>query len=138
METLKVRDKLNYDIKNTEDTKLVNDKMLNSKKKRKSTRRGPKKRITNLDHIKPEDDSNNNLSKKNQNKNIKKNNLVINSKILNTENDQEKIRNSKDLDMYELNELNYADACELDNRGFCKTYWSVLMREHLVLFTFFS
>ena len=40
--------------------------------------------------------------------------------------------------MYELNELNYADACELDNRGFCQTYWSVLMREHLVLFTFFS
>ena len=48
---------------------------------------------------------------------------------------EEKIR-AKDLDMYELNELDYDEAYELDKRGFCKTYWSVLMREHLFLFTF--
>ena len=46
--------------------------MLNGKKKRKSTRRGYKKRITNLDHIKPEDDSNNILSKKIKIKILKK------------------------------------------------------------------
>ena len=63
---------------------------------------------------------------------------MINSKIFNTDEDGEKIRNQKDLDMYELTELNYEDACQFDNRGFCKTYWSVLMREHLVLFTFFN
>ena len=44
----------------------------------------------------------------------------------------------KDLDNYELNGLDYKEACELDKRGFCLTYWSVLMREHLLLFTFFS
>ena len=35
-ESLKIRDKLNDDIKNTEETKLVNDKMLNGKKKEKA------------------------------------------------------------------------------------------------------
>ena len=40
--------------------------------------------------------------------------------------------------MNELNNLEYDEACELDNRGFCKTYWSVLLREHLILFTFFT
>ena len=42
------------------------------------------------------------------------------------------------LDNFELNNLEYDEACELDKRGFCSTYISVLMREHLVLFTFFS
>ena len=88
-------------------------------------------------HIEPEDESNNILAAKNKNKFTKKNNLVINKKILETDKDEEK-RRPEDLDNYELNELKYSDACELDNRGFCKTYWSVLMREHLVLFTFFS
>ena len=50
---------------------------------------------------------------------------------------EEKIR-AEDLDIYELNELDYDEAYELDKRGFCKTYWSVLMREHLFLFTFFN
>ena len=34
--------------------------------------------------------------------------------------------------------MDYDEACEKDKRGFCKTYWSVLMREHVFLFTFFS
>ena len=42
------------------------------------------------------------------------------------------------LDNYELNNLEYEQACEYDNRSFCRTYISVLMREELVLFTFFS
>ena len=42
------------------------------------------------------------------------------------------------LDNFELNNLNYDEACELDNRGFCRTYCSVLMREHLFFFTFFA
>ena len=90
-----------------------------------------------MDHIEPEDESNNILAAKNKNKFTKKNNLVINKKILETDKDEEK-RRPEDLDNYELNELKYSDACELDNRGFCKTYWSVLMREHLILFTFFN
>ena len=42
------------------------------------------------------------------------------------------------MDNFELNNLDYDEACELDNRGFCKTYISILMREHTVLFTFFT
>ena len=34
--------------------------------------------------------------------------------------------------------MEYAEACELDKRSFCTTYWSVLMREHLALVTFFA
>jgi hypothetical protein len=49
----------------------------------------------------------------------------------------EKLKNQK-LDNFELNNLDYDQACELDKRGLCSTYWSVLMREHLVLFTFFT
>ena len=37
-----------------------------------------------------------------------------------------------------MNNLDYNDACELDHRGFCKTYCSVLFREHVFLFTFFT
>ena len=45
---------------------------------------------------------------------------------------------SKQLDNFELNNLDYEKACELDKRGFCKTYWSVLLREHLFIFTFIT
>ena len=44
----------------------------------------------------------------------------------------------KNLDNFELNNLDYDEACELDNRSCCKTYFSVLLREHYVLFTFCS
>ena len=42
------------------------------------------------------------------------------------------------LDNYEFNNLEYEQACEYDRRSCCRTYISVLMREELVLFTFFS
>ena len=42
------------------------------------------------------------------------------------------------LDNYEFNNLEYEQASEYDRRSFCRTYISVLMREELVLFTFFS
>ena len=34
--------------------------------------------------------------------------------------------------------MNYQDACDLDKRSCISTYWSVLKREHYVLFTFCS
>ena len=50
--------------------------------------------------------------------------------------DEEKKR--KNLDNFELNNLDFYDACELDERTWCKTYWSVLMREHSALITFLA
>ena len=34
--------------------------------------------------------------------------------------------------------MEYSAACKYDKRPFLKVYWSVLMREHIILFTFFS
>ena len=39
---------------------------------------------------------------------------------------------------FELNDLEYLEAIELDKRSFGQIYWSLLKREHIILFTFFS
>ena len=39
---------------------------------------------------------------------------------------------------YELNHMNYEEAILFDKRGFFKTYWSILKRDDLFLFTFIS
>ena len=44
----------------------------------------------------------------------------------------------EDYDNFELNNLDYLPACEVDQRSFFVTYWSVLLREHIGLMTFFS
>ena len=108
LEKRKTRIETSEDIKNTENNEFINSSNDNRKNKRKS--------------IKLKSKFQKDISKKE-----------------NTEEDtQENKLKAKDLDMYELNNLEYDEACELDNRGFCKTYWSVLLREHLVLFTFFT
>ena len=50
-------------------------------------------------------------------------------------NDEKKYKN---LDDFELNNLEYLEACKYDKRSFLKVYWSVLKREHIILFTFVS
>ena len=39
---------------------------------------------------------------------------------------------------YEFNNLEYLIALELDNRKFFRVYWSLLKREHNIIFTFFA
>ena len=41
------------------------------------------------------------------------------------------------LDNFELNNLDYILALKLDQRRFIDIYWSILKREHLIIFTFF-
>ena len=41
-------------------------------------------------------------------------------------------------DNYEYNHMDYLDASEYDKRTCLRTYWSVILREHYVLFTFLS
>ena len=108
LEKRKTRIETSEDIKNTENNEFINSSNDNRKNKRKSIKRKSK---------------------------FEKD---INKKENNMEETQENKQRAKDLDMYELNNLEYDEACELDNRGFCKAYWSVLLREHLVLFTFFT
>ena len=45
---------------------------------------------------------------------------------------------NRKLDDFELNDLDYLEAIELDKRPFSQMYWSTLKREHSILFTFFS
>ena len=40
------------------------------------------------------------------------------------------------MDNFELNNLGFEDASKLDKRTCLRTYWSVLMREHIILLTF--
>ena len=63
------------------------------------------------------------------------NNKLESKKNLNSE-EKKKIQDS--YDNFELNNMNYQDACDLDKRSCLRTYWSVLKREHYVLFTFCS
>ena len=53
--------------------------------------------------------------------------------------DTKKGENEKEiLSDYELSDLEYILAKELDKRNFFKIYWYLLKREHLILFTFFN
>ena len=73
----------------------------------------------------------------NNTKNIVNNKLDIDQdpiKEINTIPKNEK----EDLTDYELNDLEYEEALEKDNRNFFKTYWYLLKREQIILYTFFN
>ena len=119
--------------KNTEEFVLVDDK------KRK---RGSKKQRKILSRIVEDVDEISDIPQidiKEEEKTTKNinNKVIINKNKKQAKEEHEKIKN-KNLDNFELNNLDYDEACELDKRGLCKTYWSILMREHTFLFTFFA
>ena len=89
-------------------------------------------------------------SKRYSDKNLLMSNKLTSFKKLSVINQENKIQininsNSKEnvpnqeekLDNFELNNLEYDKAVQLDKRPFLKMYWSILQREHLILFTFF-
>ena len=59
-------------------------------------------------------------------------NQLLNNKKLNYKKDKK-----KNLDDYELNNLEYTEAIKLDNRTFFNIYIYFLKREQIILFTFF-
>ena len=72
---------------------------------------------------------------------IKKDSIYTEEVNLYRKHDTEKGENEEkceDLDDFQLNNLEYVEACKYDKRSFLKTYWSVLKREHIILFTFIS
>ena len=75
--------------------------------------------------------SDDNQTNKRLNEKISTNNLEMKDKTL-----ENKSPNFEDYDNFELNNLDYIPACEIDKRSFCRTYCSVLLREHIVLMTF--
>ena len=52
-------------------------------------------------------------------------------------NEKEKENQQKKLDDFELNELEYKEAKELDKRNFLQMYLCYIKREHRIIFTFF-
>ena len=60
-------------------------------------------------------------------------------KINKTDVNKEKTEESPEikLDNFELNDLEYEEALKFDKRNFFQIYWSILKREHLIIFTFF-
>ena len=83
-----------------------------------------------------------NISRINDNDDLKTPKKPKNSKVTELdeiklgEKDEFHFKKSK-LDNYELNKLEYEDALVLDKRNFIQMYWSVLKREHIIIFTFF-
>ena len=137
--------KINFPPKKQNPKKLTNSTGASRKKRdskfaifSKSSRTNLKKKATNNPKkpIKLEQT----ISKK-TNSTEKKGLIIYESKnSINNLNNRIDTINKKEkiLDNFELNNLDYDEACELDNRGFCRTYCSVLMREHLFFFTFFA
>ena len=78
----------------------------------------------------------------NQLDNMEQDSIQISSKNQRKDKMEDSNKNSKDekedLTDYELNDLDYEEALELDNRNFLKIYWYLLKREHIILFTFFN
>ena len=62
----------------------------------------------------------------------------IDKKLEKKEDNPINIEKEKKLDNFELNNLSYDEAYELDKRSFFSTYFSVLMREHAFFLTFFA
>ena len=63
----------------------------------------------------------------------KKNNI---NQILETKRTDQKEKEK--LDGYELNDLDYESAIKLDKRNFIQIYWSLIKREHSIIFTFIT
>ena len=68
--------------------------------------------------------------------NSMKENIDMNKQILDIVILNEKER--EQLDNYEINNLEFDAAKKLDKRNFLEIYWSLLKREHMVIFTFIS
>jgi hypothetical protein len=117
----KNKNKNNFEdnLKTTEDNELITTKRLASK--RKST-----KKTT--------------LASKPGNKSSRNNFVYKNVKNIITKDDtkNDELKKGRNFDNFELNNLDYPEACLYDKRSCCKTYLSVLMREHAALNTFVS
>ena len=129
-----------------------NEKSKKTKKRKKHSRKTenyPPKKKSNVNNdlkicIQSKNDiaiSNDKISKsenisinnKNHLKKLRKRKLGTTKAINNFNNiDKEK------LDNYELNNLEYNQAINLDKRKISEIYWSLLKREHLILFTFLN
>ena len=134
---------------------IVNDSLLLKKNNRKNNKKKgrfykiqfeypPKRNFLNNNKIEIYYSKNSLYNKKNNSINSKNHVNEITNKINEIKNDNmfnspnlQEIKEEK-LSNFELNNLDYENALKLDKRKFLEIYWSILRREHLILFTFFS
>ena len=118
----------NNDKEDNYDDNLNNYVNRRKKKKAKTLKKNSSK--TN-NYMRKGQKSKTQSTKRKVNENTK--NEFIENKI-----EENKILKEEKLDDYELNNLEFNKAIELDNRGYCRIYYSILKREHILFFTFFS
>ena len=107
-------------------SKNINNNDKNAKKKSSKSNRKSSYQIKNLSYI----DNKIFIIDNSENGKFKGNN----PKLIQDKNDKGE---QKQFDDFEINELEYLDAKIIDTRSFMSIYWSILKREHKIIFTFF-
>ena len=121
----KIKNK-DFDVESIKSDKIIKRKSIIDYQKERETKKFSGKNLI---------ESSNNILIPTNKKNTIETNTEVKRPLKNKKiNNNEKII----LDDYELNHLNYDKAIELDKRGFCKTYWSIIKRDELLLFVFVS
>ena len=64
-------------------------------------------------------------------------NIQINSNNNKELIEKKTLKKKKYYDDYQLNEMEYNEAVQLDKRPFFQMYWSILKREHMIIFLFY-
>jgi hypothetical protein len=70
--------------------------------------------------------------------NLKDSIKIVNKRNITNDILVEKEEKKEKLSDFEINDLDYFKALELDKRVFYQIYWAIIRREHIILFTFFS
>ena len=139
--------------KNTENFEFIEDNTNKRKKIKNKTNNKMKRNVKKKEKRKTKNEKNSkdisikfsNIENKNESNNV--NNVYTidaefdENEVKTRDSTSELKKGNKELnniilDNFELNNLEYDEAVELDKRGFCKTYWSVLLREHSAFLTF--
>ena len=145
-----ISEKLNYMQNSNMNINIINNKIyrkmrikIKIKKKKIIKKNNPPKK--NISIYKKQNFNNNHIKniKEPKNTNIKFNLSNCNSLINKKSNNKimkisEFNNNKKKLDNYELNNLEYDSARKYDKRNYIHIYWSLLKREHMVIFTFIT
>ena len=123
-------------LKKSNRNEIHNEILLQKRNKTIKIKTNVEKSYINLDN-----NSFKNTSKNSKIKMLNQNKNKIDISIYNTKKDKKKSVKKKEkekLDDYQLNDLDYLEAIELDKRPFSRIYWTTLKRNQLILFTFFS
>ena len=110
------------------------EREIDSKTKFNSSKEKDKIGINNnINILVTKKDTSINISNKYEKLNEKKkiNKQIFDIMIMNT-------KEKEELDVYEINNLEFEEAKIIDKRNFFEIYWSLLKREHLIIFTFIT